>query len=707
MPEYGDLEISLRRKDEQSYAAELRYNAPNSETDQRLIAGEGGTLPIDPVALRALEPDWKGYGAALSAALFAGDVSQAFREVRLNAQSQSAILRVRLNIENSAAELHNVHWESVHDPERPGVPLFASEQVVFSRYLSSMDWRPVRSRPRTDLKALIAIANPSNIGRYGPAERPFAPIDVAGEMARAEAALGTIDRTALIEPGTATIENIIGKLRDGYDILYLVCHGALIEREPGLWDPRLFLESADGAVKTASGAELVRLIQDLPERPRLVVLASCQSAGTGAEVLEVDPRAMSFAVGPQLAEAGIPAVLAMRGNITMATVDRFMPVFFTELGRDGQIDRAMAVARHAVRDRQDFWMPVLYLRLRSGRIWYVPGFGENKSFELWDSICGFVASGEFVPILGPELAEPVFGGTRDIADDLANDSGFPMSAWERSDPAKVAQFVATKASPATLRREMRGVWFRNACKRFPALVEPGAPPLVVLDRIVTHLLEQEDHPYRILAELDQAPVYVTANADSLLEMALKKKGRVPSELVCKWRDERLETAGAPESKAAPPELDPKNPLLFYVYGKSQLEDTWVLTEDDFFDYLIRTSKHKLMPWSVRYKLITSSLMFLGFPLDDWKFRILFRMILDYGGSSLLENANHVGVQVNPDETTLADAVRAKRYLERYFRNAKIDIYWGTAADFLKELQQQLRRYEREKPEAVAASSAAW
>ena len=35
----------------------------------------------------------------------------------------------------------------------------------------------------------------------------------------------------------------------------------------------------------------------------------------------------------------------------MTTVARFMPVFFRELQRDGQIDRAMAAARGAVRDR--------------------------------------------------------------------------------------------------------------------------------------------------------------------------------------------------------------------------------------------------------------------------------------------------------------------------------------------------------------------
>jgi hypothetical protein len=98
-----------------------------------------------------------------------------------------------------------------------------------------------------------------------------------------------------------------------------------------------------------------------------------------------------------------------------------------------------------------------------------------------------------------------------------------------------------------------------------------------------------------------------------------------------------------------------------------------------------------MPPVISDALVTSSLLFLGFPLDDWKFRVVFRLILAKGGRKLLEGYNHVGVQVDPSETSIANAARAKKYLERYFFNSKIDIYWGTAADFLRELKVQLDR----------------
>jgi hypothetical protein len=70
------------------------------------------------------------------------------------------------------------------------------------------------------------------------------------------------------------------------------------------------------------------------------------------------------------------------------------------------------------------------------------------------------------------------------------------------------------------------------------------------------------------------------------------------------------------------------------------------------------------------------------------------MIMAKGGSANLDTFNHVGVQVDPDEHTLADAERAKDYLQRYFVNAKIDIYWGSAADFLRELNKTLKKENR-------------
>jgi formylglycine-generating enzyme required for sulfatase activity len=102
-------------------------------------------------------------------------------------------------------------------------------------------------------------------------------------------------------------------------------------------------------------------------------LASCQSAGDG-EALQLG---QGSTLATRLAEAGVPAVVAMQGLISMATIEEMMPTFFRELLRDGRIDRALAVARGEVRDHHDGWMPALFMRINDGRLWSDPPANES------------------------------------------------------------------------------------------------------------------------------------------------------------------------------------------------------------------------------------------------------------------------------------------------------------------------------------------
>ena len=82
-----------------------------------------------------------------------------------------------------------------------------------------------------------------------------------------------------------------------------------------------------GRTKVTAGKDLVDGLARLVRLPRLVVLASCQSAGTGEET-HSDDEGVLAALGPRLAEAGIPAVIAMQGNVQQRTSSGFMKVFF-------------------------------------------------------------------------------------------------------------------------------------------------------------------------------------------------------------------------------------------------------------------------------------------------------------------------------------------------------------------------------------------
>jgi hypothetical protein len=99
-----------------------------------------------------------------------------------------------------------------------------------------------------------------------------------------------------------------------------------------------------------------------------------------------------------------------------------------------------------------------------------------------------------------------------------------------------------------------------------------------------------------------------------------------------------------------------------------------------------TSNTDLIPEVVREALVSKALLFLGFKLDDWNFRVLFRSIMNREGRDLLEKRPHVAAQVTPEEERILIPERARRYLETYFQsNPTISIYWGSSHDFITEL----------------------
>jgi len=272
-----------------------------------------------------------------------------------------------------------------------------------------------------------------------------------------------------------------------------------------------------------------------------------------------------------------------------------MPI--SELLIDGQIDRAMSVARGEVRKSEDYWMPVLFMRLRNGRIWYEPGFDNSKGgFEQWSSTCQFVRRGECVPILGPDVAEHILRNTRALAAELAQKTNFPLDSHDRFDLAKVAQYVMTQHSPEYVQGQVVDGIFAQLEKSGERLLNrPVADDPDLLDAIVDELMKEDADPakvdpLRIVAGLN-AKVCVNAASDSLLERFIARTKafgnyKQPVPLAIEWRDEALDSQDQLESLG---DATVYRPYVYYLFGKSQQESTWVLTEDDFFDYLIRTT----------------------------------------------------------------------------------------------------------------------
>jgi hypothetical protein len=687
---YADLEIGLHRRDATNYVVEMRFSSPQSDADIRLTRREPVFIQVDPDLLRsyALDPD--GYGKHLSERLFASsDVAKVFGQARSVAQSLDVPLRLRLLIGPSAPELHSLRWETLLGPDQEYM-LLTSETVLFSRYLSSTDWRPVRRKAKSDLRALVIVANPTNVSEYAPDGQPLASVDVAGELARAREGLGTIPITELAssvvsDPHPPTLNAIIDHLRDGYDILYLIGHGAMIKGEPYLW-----LEDEQGESAVTPGRELITQIRELQHRPMLVVLASCESAGSGEDARSSDEGVLA-ALGPGLAEAGIPSVLAMQGNVTMKTVATFMPVFFEELLRDGQIDRAVAVGRGAVRERHDWWVPVLFMRLKSGSLWYVPGFADDRpDFNRWPALLRHIRRNRCTPILGPDLTEHLLGSHQEIAQRWAETYNFPLEPHARDDLPQVAQYLAVNQGERYFPHEELQEYLRKELLRlYPDIPNDlqQAPLLRLLEHVGAHHRERNPlEPHRVLATMPFS-TYITTNTDNLLQQAVLAAGKQPHVAYCPWN-----TYIERRHEFYDEEPENNSPLIYQLFGTIDDPETLVLTEDDYFDYLIGfTSNRDLIPGVVRRVLSDTALLFLGFRMDDWSFRVLFRSIMTQEGGFRMRDYTSIAVQIDPEDGHMLDPAGARRYLESYFQGASISIYWGRVEDFVGELVARMEK----------------
>ncbi len=358
IPIYADLKLDLEREASGGYRVRLSFRLDTSAADEDFGARSGTPASFDMKALRAACLDPHAYGRLLTAALLAdAQVRRGFADARAQARAHGIPLRLRLALDPEDTALHGLRWEWLQDPE-DATFLALSERVLLSRYLLGGAGEPIVLAERHALRAVVVITNPSNLHDFG-----LAPIDVAAEQRRIVAALGEV-KHIMLATGTVrppTIANLLSALRAEIDLLIIVAHGTFHGDTPYLW-----LEQADGSADKVAGSLLSERLKHAQHRPQLVILAACEGAGRDDDA---HPLA---ALGPRLVAAGVPAVVAMQGQVSIAALGTLLPTLLRELRRDGHIDQAMSAARLAAeREHADWWRPTLTMRVRDGRLWQI------------------------------------------------------------------------------------------------------------------------------------------------------------------------------------------------------------------------------------------------------------------------------------------------------------------------------------------------
>jgi SIR2-like protein len=279
----------------------------------------------------------------------------------------------------------------------------------------------------------------------------------------------------------------------------------------------------------------------------------------------------------------------------------------------------------------------------------------------WADLLRQISKGKCTPFIGPEVCKGLYLTKPQRSRIWAKQENYPLE--DRSELARVAQFLAVRGTEATP--------ITKLVEEFDANKPPD--------------LDNPDEPHRVLADLP-LPVYITTNYDNFMVQALTKRTmpRNPTREYCRWRN-RMH--GIEDVLAVAP--TPANPIVFHLYGHTEVQESLVLTENDFLKFLANVSREqKRIPPVIQGAITGGSLLFLGYRLDEWDFRVLFHTLANYLVSSLTRA--HISVQLVPlgRSATAEQIDNATKFLNLYFEKQYTKVYWGSSQEFVEELRDR-------------------
>lgn len=259
----------------------------------------------------------------------------------------------------------------------------------------------------------------------------------------------------------------------------------------------------------------------------------------------------------------------------------------------------------------------------------------------------------------------------ELAEHLAAKFKYP---WEdRHDLLRVSQYAAIMEGTGPLYSELR--------RLFNADYEPTS-----LQRFFASLpaaLRQRGHP-------SGGMLIVTTNYDDLMERAFEEV-KEEFDLVSYVAEDREQRGKfwhwSPDGKARIIDkpnkyrglsLDTRSVIL-KIHGAIDRDnserDSFVITEDNYIDYLTRTDISNLVPVTVAAKLRNSHFLFLGYSLRDWNLRVILHRI--WGEQKL--SWKSWAILLNPQP-----------FDQEFWRKRDVDIYNASLEDYIASLAERVR-----------------
>ena len=260
-----------------------------------------------------------------------------------------------------------------------------------------------------------------------------------------------------------------------------------------------------------------------------------------------------------------------------------------------------------------------------------------------------VLEGKVVPVLGAGVniceREPTSGwgptdlpSSAELAKYLADHSAYEPEFYKRTGPGpddyepifdlvKVAQYVEVAKGTLPLHEALHEVFTRRyrptVVHRFLARlakVVPADRPLLILTTNYDDALEKA---FKEVAVAYDVVTYVTDYPE-------RSRGYFTHSF---WEPGKTESAPTPITRAKEyTNLLESRPAVVKIHGAARRgrrtvdKDNYVITEDDYIDFLVHKDATRSLPVGVAKRLPVSHFLFLGYALKDWNLRVLLRRI---------------------------------------------------------------------------------
>lgn len=198
--------------------------------------------------------------------------------------------------------------------------------------------------------------------------------------------------------------------------------------------------------------------------------------------------------------------------------------------------------------------------------------------------------------------------------------------------------------------------------------------------------------YEFLAKLPIS-VYLTTNYDDYMEQAIQKTGlRQPKVACCKWNSwlQRFYSSDLDNEPSYRPTTE--SPLVYHFHGVWHEPQSVVISEEDYIDFLARLKVGTVIDPAVERAAVSNTLMFIGYSHADINIHVMFQLLRNDIDKSRRKKS--YTVQLDPailDPEAFDDDVDGARrrtvlsYVEKLMRSREANVYWGTAADFCRDL----------------------